>query len=366
MMTAGRLPPEMRPALSRADVFAQQAHKGGVSSQAWDLVLWVLLGMLALGLARTLAIRGVDLGPDIRNYWLFYETVGDCACLAPNPAVTWDIGWAGLALFGNEVGLVFTDWLTLVILLQSILWMFFGYGAARLLEMSRESALLVVPLTLLLVQVYPFLHAGQANILRSGLATPLGALATLAVAKGMHGPAGLLAVAALSLHLQVGLILCVGLFGFAFVRRAWGIGVFAVLSVGYMAGVSPTIGGALIPEPILSIALGYGAEAAYITGVRLDFLAFTVIQFGVVLALAWRYQESAYGGRIVSWLVGLAFPFLLVGGVGAYADRWLQPYWSVAAVIIALLVFRSISIAQPVVALWAFVLSVVILLLGFT
>jgi hypothetical protein len=313
---------------------------GGRSRSSLSLFTWVFCSLLAVWHAMTLYQRGSGLGPDIPNYKAFYDTIGACDCLNLGPGINSEFLWSVLAVAGTSLGLSFQQWFVLIVSLQAITWMAFGFQASRLLGLSASHATLSIPLVLLVVHTIPFTQAGQTNVLRSGLAVPIGALATVLIAQERRKLASLFVLCAVGIQFEVSILMLVGIGTFLFLERNWSLWIGGVMSAVYALGVSTVLAGLIVPPSLLTLGLEYGAGAQYRTGVRLEFLIFSTAQFVLVWVFTRRETPDSFAWRTIPWLTGLAVPFLLLGGVAAYSDRWLQPFWSIASVLIAVLLFR--------------------------
>lgn len=62
----------------------------------------------------------------------------------------------------------------------------------------------------------------------------------------------------------------------------------------------------------------------------------------MVFVLSRRDAPRSFGQRSVAWLVGLTVPFLLIGGVATFSDRWLQSFWTIAPMLAVVLFFRAV------------------------
>lgn len=178
-------------------------------TRLWATGVWAPMLLTATWHSRALATRGVELGTDIQNYKWAYEGGGPSE----------DPLWTLLERAAYAIDLSFEGWLTLVLVLQAVLWMLFAFQSARILGIHHDFAALLVPSSLLLVQLYPYFVGGQTNILRAGLSTPLGALAVAALARSLDSTAAILLLAAVGVHRQVGVIVTVGFLAYLLLSR---------------------------------------------------------------------------------------------------------------------------------------------------
>lgn len=303
-------------------------------------VIFAAMTGVALANASTLARQGSDLGTDIGTYAFVYERVVACHCLTPMVDQNGsEVIWHALVLASASAGLDFNAWLVFVIGLQMLVWAIFGYCLARLAGLSAVLSAIAIPAVLLVVMTSPFLVAGQTNILRAGLAVPVGAVgAVLWFSPNHRWAAATLIAASALIQTPVGIIMMSAVGAASLIPGGATVWTFFAASLAYLSGATGTLSGWLLPGAWLNPVREYAADFDYITGVRTDFLAFVVVQF-IVLCVLQRDFPTAYGAQMMRWALGLALPFLIVGGEAAFSDRWLQPYWSIIPICILILIY---------------------------
>lgn len=300
------------------------------------LVVFSLSVLITVIHSRTLAMEGMSSGSDIRLYAYTYETQS-------LEAFSREYLW----VLANRVGLLlelhFSTWLEGILITQALLWMLFGWQAAISLGVQREFAPFALPITLVLLYTYPFLVSGQTNVLRTGLAVPLGSLALLAFVARRRFVGSLLLATSLGFHFEVGVIMAAGLVAYTLLSRRGASITVITLAIVYALGLSTLLAGALLPSTVTSAASQYGLESEYRSGVRLDFLLFTLAIVGGNWLLSRSFPPRSFGNRALAWLVGLSIPFLLLGGQYAYSDRYILPLWAAGCVLIAALLYGRVS-----------------------
>ena len=327
-------------------------------------VLFLVPALFALSAwhAYQLSFEGFS-GNDIALYAGHYFDVTYCGCLRYMEPGSSEYLWAYLMLAFSKLGFSFATFQFVVVLAQKFLWLTFALISVRSIGGSRGiTALALVPVVLLLMQVYPFLISGQSNILRAGLAVPVSSLAVLAWWHHRRVLAVVLLVCTAGLHEQLIWIALSGFLFFLLIRKAIAGFAFWSLAIAYLLGLSTLIARFVVPPSLLRAGLEYGAGSGYDVGIRWDFALLTVVLYALIALLT---SQQGFEGRLSSWMTGLSVPFLLVGGAAAYADRWISPMWSVSAVLLVVLGFhRMPDRAKAPVALLSLFASVGLLLLA--
>ncbi len=305
-------------------------HVAAGSPLLWEGGPWLFAFLLSLGHSIGLVRQLDSFGPDAVSYATSYESHN-------LDAFSLEYLWQGMVHLGWTFDLSFSQWLVGLLTLQCLVWCVFGYRVAIAMGLPRPMARAMLPLTLIAVFIYPFLVSGQTNILRAGLSVPLGALGALSLIKREWVPGIALLAAATLVHTPVGLIMICGALGMLLSRKA-AVFVFIVCAGAYTLSIH-----FFAPSFLLDMVRDYGSSSEYITGVRYDFLLFSVFLLAVVALLTMNDPQRSVAARTGPWLVGLSVPFLLVGGSFAFADRYIQPMWALAPILIIVLVQRLLS-----------------------
>lgn len=302
--------------------------------------------LVIFAFAATMPARQHLLGPDILNYQASFNASAGCQFADGNTPSPFERGWLLLSTAANCLGLDFDTWLSWLIAAQLALWSLAvallskRYGNSR--RDSALSALCALPIILL----WPHISSGHYNILRAGLAAPIVALsAPLLWGRRTVFAIGAIALA-FSIHQAVGLVGAAGLVAARFLTKRLALWIFTTLSLAYGLGMSSIIASQVTPEWLRLAVEEYGEGAAYVAGVRLDFLAYTVFLVVTVDIGARWIRPGPPRNSLTAWMVGLSVPFLTVGGMAVFSDRWLQPLWGIAPIVLLSITIHRVGTAS--------------------
>lgn len=274
-------------------------------------------------------------GPDNVVYAANYSAIEQCNCVLATSRHSLELLWPAMQFVAMRVGVTFSLFFGLVVLLQLTLWLLVSMRLQKSLEsIGINKSVFMLAATTFIV-IWPFITSGLVNVLRSGIAIPTMILALMFAADKRWIAGSVLAVAAVGIQQPVALALLVGgLIGLVIPRR-WAL---LLLALGTLIYISD-LGGRLFAL----VGLDYvGAEiqlsriesvGIYDSGVRLDFLASALILVAVLLLAENLTRNYPLPKRIVEISIGLTLPFMFLGTT-AFADRLLQGPWNFIPLVI--------------------------------
>lgn len=208
----------------------------------------------------------------------------------------------------------------------------------RLMVQRRLDIYYIFIIALVITLISPFFINTQVNVVRSGLSIPFIFLSAYYVFRRVYGKFIFYSFVAISFHFTA-IIYIVSLLVFHKFRVNRLIIFFVIWCLFYISGLSQaffTNFFSYLSFDILNYYLGYATrETSYKSGVRLDFLLFSVI-FIAFISFLKNKNDSEIKNFLLFAYLSLLMPFLGLGFI-AYSDRLLLPAWMLIPIIIAVL-----------------------------
>lgn len=287
------------------------------------------------------ALRESWVGTDTQNYIFFFQRAEVCGCIPEEMEflfglVAWFVGSIG---GGEEV------FFGIISAIQFFLAVVLAISLGRYLEYKNSTfAFCLFFISLLLV--FPFFLSMQVNVLRQGVSALFVANAAIffqqrkrllfisfcLLAIGFHYSA-LMYVATIP-------ILCL-----SYKRIKW---IFIFLIVFYITGLSEQFVRVIsegLGLPLYQFLSDYGSDSDYRSGVRLDFIVFSVFPLLLLGGLG-KIQFTDLGAarlqKIASVYLVLMVPFLVLGW-GSYSDRYALGAWLLIPVFATVALMRFVG-----------------------
>lgn len=320
-----------------------------------SLLGFVLLVCLTF-LAVKVGFRPVYIGTDTAVYLHFYDGVVSCGC---NPSRFEPLFYM-LARINQLLGFDSAYFLTLVSVVQFFSALLLASALGETLGYSPRRRFSFILFYLAGLLVSPFFFAIQTNILRQGCAALIVALAFTFAARGKWRAAVLWFVVACLLHYSSLLYLP---FIWLFKARLRTIALsWLGLCIAYVLGVTrwfvsilPGVAGFRLYDAVSF----YGENAAYNSGIRLDFMAVTiapVVFFVIVNWLAPSVVSRERAKLLLPIYAALTFPFLFFGWA-AFSDRYAYAAWVFMPALLSVVILRLANRLSTVIGLASLVLG---------
>lgn len=300
-----------------------------------------LIFVCVLYLAFIVGNRSTYVGTDTENYMYFYDQVIACNCSPAGFEPIFGFLARGLAILSTEVDLLFIC----ISFLQLFLLVAMSRQLSQYLGFERNDYRVIL-LTVAFSFLSPFFMAAQINIIRQGVAALAVCSAIIAMAEKRLRPALIWGVLAIGFHFSAVLYIAVlPLFYLKFRNRAV---IFGLLVCCYTLGLSEIlirIVSETLNISLYSLVANYGVEADYRSGVRIDFLLFSLAPIAGAIILHINSTSVLFRERIkrIGELYSLLLlPFLLLGW-GGYSDRYAFGAWMLLPGFGAVLMYRIIS-----------------------
>lgn len=318
-------------------------------------VLYVLAVACFYVIASIVGARGEDIGSDTQNYISLFQRTLACECVVDTVEPLFGV----MTHFSTYLSSDETFFLGIVSIFQLLAALWLATVLHRLLGFHSYD---IRFLSLFLASLFlsPFFQAGQINVIRQGLSAFFVVLAILAITERKYLASLMLSIIGIGFHYSALLYLCA--IPLLLIRHSHRRLVFIILVFLYATGLTQylvRVFSELLGLPVYAFVSDYGETSDYVGGVRLDFLAFSLIP----IIVSW-FVNSITGNemsreriRYVSNIyMVLLVPFLLFGWA-AYSDRFAYGAWLLMPAFLTIFLVRILPRR-------AFVLPIIILISG--
>lgn len=289
-----------------------------------DWLLLVISVTCAAAATFLVATRDLDVGRDTHRYASFYYSL-DARFLESR----FEPGFLALSRALRTAGFSLQFYFGLLFVLLITLHLAATLHIARALKLNVSRQILSA-VALGVLFAWPFFPSAAVNGIRQGLSAPLTLISIIFVYQRRWLAYAISTLLAISFHFTAVLFA-----PFALLVLNRHLPPLAVLlgSILYATGVSEDLVFLLSPK-LHQIVIEYGSDADYQTGVRFDFLLFSLSLYLVfrlahlLLPTPWRRSLQILANCYLVCLI----PFLLLGW-GAFSNRFLLPAWLTSAVL---------------------------------
>jgi hypothetical protein len=283
-------------------------------------------------LAILIGSRDLSIGTDTERYAAWYQVIADCHCFYGNIEPGFNIFGLISALLTNNAGFYFFSIsLTLFVMLNVVSGKIVKLDS----QIDRDNKKLLFALILLAFFFSPFFVSAHINAIRQGMAAFMLFYAFLSFQEKSWGKSILASVLAVSFHLSS--IMYLALFPLLMLPIWILLVILAGLSVIYASGLSEFIVSSisgLFNLPLHDYVTQYRADVAYQSGVRYDFLIFSML--GVGFGLLGRYfsNKKAIIDALLKIYIVLLIPFLMLGYAN-FSNRYVYTAWLFLSILTA-------------------------------
>lgn len=283
-------------------------------------------------LAILVGSRDLSIGTDTERYAAWYKVIADCHCFYGNIEPGFNLFGLITSLFTDSVGgYFFAISLALFVMLNLV-----ARKVTRLdSQIGQKEKKLLFTLILLAFFLSPFFVSAHINAIRQGMAAFMLFYALLSFQEKSWGKFILGSVLAMSFHISS--IMYLVLFPLLMLPIWILLVILAGMSVIYASGLSEVIVSSvsgLFNLPLHDYVTQYRADVAYQSGVRCDFLIFSLL--GVGFGLLGRYfsNNKAIIDSLLKIYIVLLIPFLMLGYAN-FSNRYVYTAWLFLSILTA-------------------------------
>ncbi|MBD9478919.1 EpsG family protein [Pseudoxanthomonas sp. PXM02] len=271
--------------------------------------------------------RPLHIGEDTETYAAFFDALG-----AGLPETRLEIGFVYLSYALRRLGLGLQGYQTALFgLMLLAVTVAVRINHRRFPPSQAYPTLLCASLMLLFIS--PMFVNASINAVRQGLAAPLVFAALLCFQQRRW--VGFVALGALAASLHTSSLLYLACAPALLLKPNVLRAVALLACLAYVAGLTMKMVGVAAPS-LYTTVMEYTANDNYRAGVRIDFAAFTLFWYLLMLGVApWVQAEArrALADAASVYLV-MALPFFMIGW-GYFSNRYLLPAWMAMSLILA-------------------------------